>query len=640
MAKKTFSIGDYTIEREIGTGGMGVVYQGRHNLTGNIVAIKGIKGFKNEITEKQRLRFIEEAKTMTQIKHPNIVACFDLIKQSGLLFLVMEYVEGESLDSPKIGFIGKSDKPMTLVQKAELMAKIARTVEAVHQKGIIHRDLKPSNIIISPSGHKIMDFGIAKGQEDLGLTKTGQMIGTPYYLSREGFDGKHEPRSDVYSLGVILYQALTGQLPFQADSTLSLIVEIDQGLIIPPRKVNSNIPEKLENICLTAMARNAKKRYQTAEKFAADLEKFIADQKPSSPLPQETSTRTRRKKIVVRKRSPFPIMFLGILCVIFLIMFLVSKRSQQTLLTDLSKKRSELKKAQKVNKILSKKIKNQDQLVTEKQLLLDKELKRSQELKISLKKEEKKKLKESERANGLQTKVNALQTKVNALQEGIAHLEDQIRKLNLLAGNSHQLKKQLAVLQQKAQENKNYQKPAKEERKKSSFEELGQKIQESRSKYSRHKAFKKAGFVCQNYWEFNRRGNFEGWFPIHLDKNLGGRAVVQKGCVYFKASSRGGGIKQYITCPGKTTFSLVVRLKTNAKRCMVLDARQDVAPPRNLGRHLVEKENKGVTELLIFETGPVKNPVALFIGSAVNPRISVDWETQIDWIELWKKDSK
>ena len=219
------TLGRYKVIGELGKGGMGVVYLAEDTTLKRKVALK-IPQFEPRKEEQMRARFIQEAQIAAQLNHPNICRIFDVGVIDDQLVMAMEYIDGRGLDS-----LTKPDKLVSERQAVGLVRKIALAVEVAHRKGLVHRDLKPSNIMLSQPDKtkktiepKVMDFGLAKSLDPTGqkLTHSGMIVGTPCYMSKEqwsGKDGNLGPASDVFSLGTILYELLTGKLPFDADES-------------------------------------------------------------------------------------------------------------------------------------------------------------------------------------------------------------------------------------------------------------------------------------------------------------------------------------------------------------------------------------------------------------------------------------
>jgi serine/threonine-protein kinase len=267
------TFGDYELLEEIGRGGMGVVYKARQRSLNRVVAIKMI--LRGDLASAADLaRFRAEAESAARLEHPNIVPVYEVGECDGQAFFSMKCVEGTTL--ARLAATG----PLPAREAARYLATICRAIDFAHRQGILHRDLKPSNVLIDRDGRPVItDFGLAKRVEGgASLTGTGAIVGTPNYMSPEqaaGSRGKLSPASDVYSLGTILYELLTGRPPFQAASpvdTLMLVLEQEPLL---PRLLNRAIDRELEMICLKCLQKPADLRYASAAKLARDLEAYL-----------------------------------------------------------------------------------------------------------------------------------------------------------------------------------------------------------------------------------------------------------------------------------------------------------------------------------------------------------------------------
>ncbi len=263
--------GRYELHRRIARGGMADVFLARDSLLDRPVAVKVLfPEFATDPTFVQRFR--REAQAAANLSHPNIVSVYDWGEEGGTYFIVMEYVEGRSLAQTL-----KDEGRLHPDRAADITADVAAALGFAHRNGVIHRDVKPGNVIISPTGQvKVADFGIARAvstQEN--LTQTGTVMGTATYFSPEQARGESvDPRSDVYSLGVVLYEMLTGRPPFAGDSPVAVAYKHVQEPARPPRAVNPDIPVGLEAVVLRAMAKDTAERYASAEDLRADLRRF------------------------------------------------------------------------------------------------------------------------------------------------------------------------------------------------------------------------------------------------------------------------------------------------------------------------------------------------------------------------------
>jgi len=257
---------------EIGSGGMGRVLLALDERLGRKVAIKTLTA-RYSSHPVLRARFMREARAMAKLSHPNIVHIYNLGESHETPHFVMEYLEGSPLT--------EAARALPLRQKVDLMQKVVRAVEFLHQHQILHRDLKPSNIVVGADLEpKLLDFGLALQVDDLDnrVTRTGEVMGTLDYFSPEQTRGNIalDPRSDVFSLGTVFYQTLTGSLPFYCESLAATITAIRDQEPILPRRLNSSLPRALQNICLKALEKNPSDRYQSAGEMAQDIERYFA----------------------------------------------------------------------------------------------------------------------------------------------------------------------------------------------------------------------------------------------------------------------------------------------------------------------------------------------------------------------------
>jgi serine/threonine protein kinase len=265
----------YKILSEIGAGGMGRVLLAYDEGLRRKVAIKTLKA-EFDGNKPLTARFMQEARALAQLGHPNIVSIYSLGKADEPPHFVMEYVEGTTLL--------EAARALTIEQKTELIQKVSLAVDFLHQHGILHRDLKPANILVGADLEpRLLDFGLARQVDarDGRLTLAGELMGTPDYFSPEHARSGDSPdvRSDVFSLGTILYEMLTGTLPFRGETLGELMRNIREGDPPLPRRLNADLPGDLQNICLKALEKNPADRYGTAREMADDLERFLAGEK-------------------------------------------------------------------------------------------------------------------------------------------------------------------------------------------------------------------------------------------------------------------------------------------------------------------------------------------------------------------------
>jgi tRNA A-37 threonylcarbamoyl transferase component Bud32 len=279
MLPRTF--GDFELLEELGRGGMGVVYRAYQKSLDRTVAIKMVREA-HLATEADRARFKAEAEAAARLKHPNIVTVHEVGNADGQAYFCMEYVDGPSLSQ----WLGKYGPPPPR-DAAKLVAAVARAVHHAHTEGILHRDLKPANVLLTGSilSPKVTDFGLAKRIDRTeSLTRTGAVVGTPGYMSPEQASSRKEltPAADVYSLGAILYELLTGRPPFQASDAMQTLLMVLEQDPIRPRDLNPSVDRDLELICLRCLQKPVDLRFATAADLAADLEAYVAGETVST----------------------------------------------------------------------------------------------------------------------------------------------------------------------------------------------------------------------------------------------------------------------------------------------------------------------------------------------------------------------
>ncbi|HYX44379.1 MAG TPA: Stk1 family PASTA domain-containing Ser/Thr kinase, partial [Acidimicrobiales bacterium] len=268
MAQQVFT-GRYQIVRHLARGGMAEVYLARDLLLDRPVALKVL--FPEFSTDPSFVeRFRREARAAANLNHPNIVSVYDWGEEGGTYFIVMEYVEG-----PTLRDVIRGEGPLFANRAAEIGAEIAAALEFAHRRGVIHRDVKPGNVLISGMV-KVTDFGIARaGDPQESLTQTGAVMGTASYFSPEQAQGLPiDNRSDVYSLGVVLYEMVAGRPPFTGDSPVAIAYQHVREQPVPPSEHNPDVPPAFEAIVMKALAKNRADRYESAEALRADLLRF------------------------------------------------------------------------------------------------------------------------------------------------------------------------------------------------------------------------------------------------------------------------------------------------------------------------------------------------------------------------------
>jgi len=269
-------LGRYEIISELGEGAMGVVYKARDPLIERYVAVKSInlQSLTREKREQFEARFYQEAKAVGHLNHPNIVTIHDLGESGDFAYIAMELMEGRELQHLLEGG-GRLSVDVAL----DIAQQVACGLAYAHQRGIVHRDIKPSNIMVLGNNHvKIVDFGIAKMATPLALTRAGLILGSPLYMSPEQIEGKGvDARTDIFSLGVVLYQMLTWRRPFDGDEAAALMYQIVQHDPAPPSAYNSQIDDKLDAIVMKCLAKKPEARYASAKDLADDLTRVRDD---------------------------------------------------------------------------------------------------------------------------------------------------------------------------------------------------------------------------------------------------------------------------------------------------------------------------------------------------------------------------
>jgi serine/threonine protein kinase len=275
-------LGRYLIQSELGRGAMGVVYKATDSVLERTVAVKTVNmALERDGADRYEARFYQEARAAGGLNHPNIVTVYDVGKSGEVVFMAMEYIEG-----PELRTLIVEGRPMPVSRAMSIAAQVADGLAYAHQHGVVHRDIKPANIMVPVDGPvKITDFGIARMRTAASdLTQTGVMLGSPKYMSPEQVIGKRaDHRSDLFSLGVILYEMLTGSTPFNGDNVTSLMYQIVNFAPPAPSALNGAVPVLADYIVAKMLAKTLEERYQSSAELARDLRE--CERQLSGPAP-------------------------------------------------------------------------------------------------------------------------------------------------------------------------------------------------------------------------------------------------------------------------------------------------------------------------------------------------------------------
>lgn len=299
----------YELLELIGSGGMARVYKARCHRLNRLVAVKILREELAQDAEFRR-RFHDESQAVAMLSHPNIVAVYDVSRSSQLEYIVMELIDGITLKQ----YMQKKGNKLNWREALHFITQVVRGLGHAHSRGIIHRDIKPHNIMVLRDGSvKVSDFGIARVASGNHSTLTQEVLGSVHYISPEQARGGHiDNRSDLYSAGVVLYEMVTGRLPFEGDTPVSVAIQHINSIPLSPRELDSSIPEALEKITMKAMAPNPANRYSSADEMLADLEEFRKnpninfDYDISEFAPEKIDEEATRMRTGVERRSSQP----------------------------------------------------------------------------------------------------------------------------------------------------------------------------------------------------------------------------------------------------------------------------------------------------------------------------------------------
>jgi serine/threonine-protein kinase len=297
-------VGDYEIVGTLGYGGMGEVYRVRHTISDRIEAMKLLRAGPASGIQAQEMmdRFVREIRLLATLEHPNIATLHTAFRHQQELAMVMECVEGEDLGR-------RLHAGLTLEESLRCTRQVLEALRYAHARGIVHRDIKPSNIMITPLGQvKLLDFGLALATElgaaDQRLTTTGALVGSMHYIAPEHISGEpHDARSDIYAVGVTLYEMITGRLPIEGTTHIQVIAGHLQHAPVPPPQINPKIPAGLSAAVMRALAKSPRDRWQTAEAFLQALDDAGLPTTPAGDVSQVRVTRAPPPQASVAGRS-------------------------------------------------------------------------------------------------------------------------------------------------------------------------------------------------------------------------------------------------------------------------------------------------------------------------------------------------
>ena len=287
-------VGDYEVLGILGTGGMGQVYRVRNVISDRVEAMKVLLP---DLSAEPELanRFIGEIRTLASFDHPNIAQLHTAFQVDNRLVMIMEYVEGFTLDQRA------KQSPLPLAEVLDYITQVLSALSYAHSRGVIHRDIKPGNMMVTPHGVlKLMDFGIAKSAADPHQTRPGTTMGSLYYMSPEQVRGTTvDARSDIYSVGISLYELSAGKRPFEADSTFGILNHQLNSVPQPPKELNPSLPPALNEIILASLAKEPMQRFQSADAFRNALQSVL-----SSIAPDQARTETAPARNPVHDVQP------------------------------------------------------------------------------------------------------------------------------------------------------------------------------------------------------------------------------------------------------------------------------------------------------------------------------------------------
>jgi serine/threonine-protein kinase len=314
------TVGEYRIEDFLGAGGMGEVYRAVHSKIGRVAAVKVL----TQATQSSGFveRFFNEARIQASLQHPNVATLYDFCEVQGQPCIIMEYVDGQTI-SERIAAYGA---PLPLSETVHVFEKVCEAIDYVHRHGVIHRDIKSNNIKISSEGKvKLLDFGIAKGQGTQQLTQVGSVIGTLQYLAPELIrGGTADASGDVWALGVLLYEMVTGRVPFDADTVGDLCDRIGRVQYTPPAQLNPSLPREVAAVIARCLKKSPQERYHTAGELLADARRLSATVSKPGVSPTVSEAASEYAEAKAGRSFPLPLVLAaGGVAVVFVLVAVV-----------------------------------------------------------------------------------------------------------------------------------------------------------------------------------------------------------------------------------------------------------------------------------------------------------------------------
>ncbi|MBV8857301.1 MAG: serine/threonine protein kinase [Acidobacteria bacterium] len=313
------TVGEYRVEDFLGAGGMGEVYRAVHSKIGRVAAVKVLTAQAAQGSGFVE-RFFNEARIQASLQHPNVATLYDFCEVQGQPCIIMEYVDGETI-SERIAAFGA---PLPLSETVYVFEKVCEAIDYVHRHGVIHRDIKSNNIKISSEGKvKLLDFGIAKGQGTQQLTQVGSVIGTLQYLAPELIrGGAADAGGDVWALGVLLYEMVTGRVPFDADTVGDLCDRIGRGQYTPPAQLNPSVPREVAAVIGHCLRKNPQERYRTAAELLADARKLSAAVPKPGVSPTVSEAASEYAEAKAGRSFPLPFVLAGAAAVVVVLVLI------------------------------------------------------------------------------------------------------------------------------------------------------------------------------------------------------------------------------------------------------------------------------------------------------------------------------